>query len=795
MKILEWLSVTHRVCYYYTTCLRSRIQLKMMLLWIALVLPSLILATDTNWQYQIYVSSSDGTNSSSCWNGSVPCNTLNLALQGVQYNSTVIYLYPGIYTLDDEVQVRNISHVAIIGLSNDITISCQPLTGQWLDNIIFYCITLYNCPTTISNSIPCPYNVTKSCESDNNELHVDVDSEAYPGQTINFTAFLYDSCSDREYVVKSNLTVCIVSGPESVKLCSTNSNCTNTSINSLYQYNFSICYFGEISYRLSGIDLTISIETLNYSNYINMLITTYCPYLYAFGPNSYKLNYYGHILNTKTGKCVLDSYNYSAPACYFDTSSDTCALNRRGSLCGSCDYSVPINLPNECVQCDPLIGWILFVTVQLLPVTVMVLLIIVLNIQLTSGSINGLVFYYQIITTIYPGLTANALFSGSCPYIIINSLVYLLIPFNLDFTLFLYVYPLCISSATTPLGALSFRYMIGLYPLVLLLLLYVWITLYDKGYKVIVLITRPIHRLLARFWRMANIEPSLPHSIASIYLLCFMQLAATSIILLHPSINYNGEIVFFNDGTLHYFGWPHSFAGIFAILVLILLVLIPMLYIQLYPFKLFHKLLECLHLNNWQMLTSLGDVFTGSYKNGTTNKLDYRYFAGFYLLLRIIILILHIILNRDAIIIAQACLFGIFCGAIMIFRPHKRDLNNFTEFFIIIILTLMSALATNQSEVVVLLVYAIFSLFFELIIFAYIIYWTIKKIRICCCYCRAHKLFSNTNTTATDGAVDNDNDWIADRMINPQDYDEQHFPVAPYQLHNVCYHGQATNNN
>ena len=129
----------------------------MMLLWIAVLLPSLILATDTNWQYQIYVSSSDGTNSSSCWNGSVPCNTLNLALQGVQHNSTVIYLYPGIYTLDDE--VRNISRVAIIGLSNDVTISCQPATGQWLDNVIFYCITFNNCPTTISNSIPCPYNV------------------------------------------------------------------------------------------------------------------------------------------------------------------------------------------------------------------------------------------------------------------------------------------------------------------------------------------------------------------------------------------------------------------------------------------------------------------------------------------------------------------------------------------------------------------------------------------------------------------------------------------------------------
>ena len=375
---------------------------------------------------------------------------------------------------------------------------------------------------------------------------------------------------------------------------------------------------------------------------------------------------------------------------------------RTGRLCGSCEdgYSVPINLPTKCVQCDPLIGWILFVTVQLLPVTVMVLLIIVLNIQLTSGSINALVFYSQILTTVYPGF--NSMLGTFCSYCSADSYfnyycynctieyncypAFLLVPlniFNLDFTLF-NGYPLCISSATTPLGAISFWYVIGLYPLLLLLLLYVWVTLYDKGYKVIVPITRPIHRLLARFWHMTNIEPSLPHSIASIYLLCFMQLAATSFKLLHFSIHDDGRVAFFYDGTLNYFGWPHIFAGIFAILVLILLVLIPMLYIQLYPFKPFHKLLECLHLNNWQILTSLGDVFTGPYKNGTTNKLDYRYFADFYLLLRIIILLLYFIpvnvtyLHVPTIII-QTCVFGLFSAAIMIFRPYQKDLNNFNE--------------------------------------------------------------------------------------------------------------------
>ena len=757
----------------------------MMLLWIAVLLPSLILATDTNWQYQIYVSSSDGTNSSSCWNGSVPCNTLNLALQGVQHNSTVIYLYPGIYTLDDE--VRNISRVAIIGLSNDVTISChhQPVTGQWLDNVILQCIAFYDCPTTISNSIPCPYTVAKICDYCEGRLHVNgFDSLAYPGDDITFTAFLYDSCSDRMYI-ESKLRVCIVSGPESVKLCSTDSNCINTSINSLNQYSFSICYFGKEMTSGSTIDINVEISTE--ADVSTNAIINFWPYCYS-----------SEVYNSTSGKC---EYTYSMSQCYLEPIyiyTNICTSDTTVSICGSCEdgYSVPINLPNKCVQCDdPLIdrGWILFVTVQLLPVTVTVLLIIVLNIQLTSGTFNALVFYSQIITTVYPSLTLNTIFGHPLCYYYYHTHYFklFLIPFNifnLDFTLFLGDYPLCISSDTTPIGALSLWYVIGLYPLVLLSLLYVWITLYNKGYKVIVLITRPIHRLLARFWRMTNIEPSLPHSIASIYLLCFMQLTATSFKLLHFEISNNYNSI-----------WSRCLTGIFAILVLILLVLIPMLYIQLYPFKLFHKLLECLHLNKLQILTSLGDVFTGPYKNGTTNKLDYRYFAGFYLLPRITILLLYFIPDFFIITSLQATIFGLFCGAIMIFRPYQRNINNFNVFFIVLFLLIFSVISAAQHGQLAIVMYLIVTSFDALVFiiwFVYFIYWTVKKIRSCYGYYKPHRAQGLTNDAVDDAYnVIDDNDWNADRMINPQNYDEQHSSIVSYKLYETSSNENDEANN
>uniref|UniRef100_A0A1X7UUT6 Uncharacterized protein n=1 Tax=Amphimedon queenslandica TaxID=400682 RepID=A0A1X7UUT6_AMPQE len=185
----------------------------------------------------------------------------------------------------------------------------------------------------------------------------------------------------------------------------------------------------------------------------------------------------------------------------------------------------------------------------------------------------------------------------------------------------------------SPLGAISFWYVIGFYPLLLLLLLYAWITLYDKGFKCVVLVTRPFHRCLARFWSMTGIEPSFTHSIASIYILCFTQLTATSFKTLSFDLM---PFKFAYDGNQGYFQEWHGFAGFIAIIVLLFLIILPTLCILFYPFKWFQKLLGCLHLRK-PLLITLADVLTGPYKNGTENTYDYRFMAGLYLLARIII--------------------------------------------------------------------------------------------------------------------------------------------------------------
>uniref|UniRef100_A0A1X7V867 Uncharacterized protein n=1 Tax=Amphimedon queenslandica TaxID=400682 RepID=A0A1X7V867_AMPQE len=386
-----------------------------------------------------------------------------------------------------------------------------------------------------------------------------------------------------------------------------------------------------------------------------------------------------------------DDYDIECLFCYgeccYDDSTDQCL-----SICTN-DTGVPINRLT-CINCtEPLkYGIVLFIGVELVPVTLMVILIIIFNIQLTNGSINALVFYSQLIAIVLSINGLNSPVKDNTLHLAFTILQHLsAIPcyiFNLDLTPFLFNYPLCISHHMSPLGAISFWYGIGLYPLFLLLLLYGWMTLYDKGFKCVVFITRPFHRCMARFWSMTGIEPSFTHSIASIYILCFTQLAATSFKILSFNILDNNNVTFYYDTNQEYFqGW-HGFAGFIAFIVLLFLIVLPTLYILFYRFKWFQKLLDCLHLRK-QLLISLGDVFTGPYKNGTENTYDYRFMAGLYLLARIIILIQFIMsyFFVYCIPISQAFCSFLLAVTLIIFRPFRRNIHNFFEFLIMFVVS------------------------------------------------------------------------------------------------------------
>ena len=457
-------------------------------------------------------------------------------------------------------------------------------------------------------------------------------------------------------------------------------------------------------------------------------------------------------------------------------------------------YGLSINSPDfECIECtNPRLHSIVFFTAEISSITLLVLLIGVLDIKLTSGSLNGYIFYSQVLSLLVPAFDYRLSFL----YILLPNRVLIniaILPYNIwNLNFVPYIYLLCISPNMGAIGVISMWYIIAAYPLLLVFFLYGWIRMYDKGFMFVFQLSQPVHHCLARFWHMTNIEPSMTHFIASIYVLCYTQFAITSIRLLSFSNWYSltneseWGTAFYYDGTLDYFGFPHAFLGLLAIIVLIFVVLIPTFFLLLYPFKWFHKILSCCKLRR-QFFITLVDDYTGAFKNGCDNTKDYRFFAGLHLLGKLTVIFLshmpyqwHLIVTNSIIVLS---IFG--GGTIMIFRPYRKNKHNFADFMVF--LSLMQISATAMQAIISHL-YAdryeittasiIFMYVPALIVSLYCLYWMSKTIyRGCCnkCIC----VQCRANNVDTEGSDVNNDIAYPDRVNNPDDYDEYHVGIMP----------------
>ena len=79
---------------------------------------------------------------------------------------------------------------------------------------------------------------------------------------------------------------------------------------------------------------------------------------------------------------------------------------------------------------------------------------------------------------------------------------------NLDFFLFLYNLT-CVSPTITATQSYFIEVAIGVYPLVLLVILYSFVTLHDHGCRIVVKIWKPFHFLIFRFHRKLHLKTSL----------------------------------------------------------------------------------------------------------------------------------------------------------------------------------------------------------------------------------------------------------------------------------------------
>ena len=382
---------------------------------------------------------------------------------------------------------------------------------------------------------------------------------------------------------------------------------------------------------------------------------------------------------------------------------EMCGLFKRtGQLCGECieGHGAPVySYSLKCVKCeesDFRYNLFKYIAVAFLPLTVFYLVVIIFKISVTSGSMVAYVLICQILTT--PVLMRYLLkrLSIGAKYLFTFISVW-----NLDICRLLYE-PFCIHPEMSTLQVLALDYVVGIYPLVLIFLTYIAVTLHDR-YPLIVKIWKPAYKCFICIRREWNIRGSLIQAFSTFLVLSYVKILNVSFDLLIPVVLQTVEgkrlkqIYLYYAGNIPYFGREHLPYGISAVAMVTLFNILPAILLLVYPCLCMRKIMNKYKLHSHTLHTFM-DTFQGCYRH---QPRDCRYFAFFYLLLRIFILVSFAIVRDEICIAFIAFYFQILTIAVLTVRPYKKRLHDIIDggFFTLCICMSLALLTHKYIEI------------------------------------------------------------------------------------------------
>ena len=310
--------------------------------------------------------------------------------------------------------------------------------------------------------------------------------------------------------------------------------------------------------------------------------------------------------------------------------------NREGQLCGKCKpQHAPLVLSYDlkCISCDE--GqknlWI-FLLLALGPSTIFFFIVLFFKINTTSSHLHGYLLFSQAVSM--PSFVRVAWLAERDSRIRMTILKIFMLFYSIwNLDILKGVYPnICLNVST--LTVLSLEYIVALYPLALVVLSYILITLHARNYRIVVFVWRPFRYLFTFFRRNWDIRSTVIDTYASFFQLSFLKIVGISCDLLIPITNYKIEhgrftwsYILYYDGSVEFFSHEHLQYAILAFILLLVFCILPTLLLLLYPFQWFQGVLSSLRLRS-QMLQAVMDSFQGYYKDGTEEGTrDCRWFS------------------------------------------------------------------------------------------------------------------------------------------------------------------------
>ena len=374
-------------------------------------------------------------------------------------------------------------------------------------------------------------------------------------------------------------------------------------------------------------------------------------------------------------------------------------LNRTGLLCSNCQPGLGpavFSYYKECKECMPQpLGWLLFFVRLTVPLTLICVIVIVFQINFASPVLNSFVLIAQVLNTVLCRNYSFDISGYTHSYSIYKFAADFVGLFNLDFFMFL-IPSFCISEHMSTLTVVALEYLAALYPIAFTLAVYLFILLHGKGCKIIVICWKPFHKCLARFRRRWELKGSVVNAFATFFLLSYSRFCSISLSLLKPVPLYDkyGNVTYtlffaadFNVGT-------YIPLAILASILTVTMVLLPAVFLLFYQNRFFQRYLFSCKIK-CVLIHELANITQGYFKNGTTpGTRDCRWFAGVYLLLRIIFIAIgsqayHLIVYQMVFIITLAIILGL--------RPYKKDRYNYFDAFLLLVLAMGTSLYNDRE--------------------------------------------------------------------------------------------------
>ena len=420
---------------------------------------------------------------------------------------------------------------------------------------------------------------------------------------------------------------------------------------------------------------------------------------------------------TELGRCLYgcghktDTVYYKLPQERPELNSYTCGrVNKDSPLCGKCKpgylpivYSYDMN----CMNCTGIeYNWIKYIAVAYIPVTFFFFFVVIFKFNGTSPLLRGLIAGCQGIVApmcmrAYLAVVENKAYVESSVRAI--GAVYGIL--NLDFFRTLIPH-ICLD--ITPLQALALDYAIAFYPLLLIVVAYVFISLHSRDVCVIVWLWKPfrkVFRLIKQDW---DLEGSVVKAFATFFLLSYLKIVNVTVDLLvytekytlpldHQS--YQTKYALYYDASVEYFQGNHLYYGITAILVGLFVVILPLVFLVIYPMRWFQKCLNYFHIQR-QSIDMLVDCYQGYYKDGTSGTRDYRCFSVAFFLLQIIIFTIFTLSRSIYCFPLGALIVVLFMFIILAIQPYKEPFKAYSiiDAFMLLLLAAAFIISTAADE-------------------------------------------------------------------------------------------------